>query len=119
MYFDGSYPFDEGAVGRRLVAHYYNTNTKWHDGRNDAAMCVKKWPRESHHGVYREGTCVQDIERGRAGELRELPWQTDTCIGGWYYRASSTVRKTATVQKERASNQSVHATHQTRACRHR
>jgi len=97
MYIDGSYPFDKGDVGRRLVAHYYNVNAKWHGGRNDAAMCIKKWPAESRHGVYRDGTCVQDIERGRAGEMRELPWQTDTCIGGWYYRVGTKYKTPAHV----------------------
>ncbi len=86
MYFDGGYPFDEGLIGRRLVAHYYNANSGWHGGRNEAAMCIKKWPVGSGHGQFRDGTCVQDIERGRADNLRDLPWQTDTCIGGWYYR---------------------------------
>jgi len=89
MYFDGGYPFDTGATGRRLVSHYYNANSKWHGGRNDAAMCIKKWPPESGHGVFREGTCVQDIERGAADAMRELPWQTDTCIGGWYYHVGT------------------------------
>ncbi len=97
MYFDGSYPFDDGAVGRRLVAHYYNINANWHNGRNDAAMCVKEWPEGSNHGVYRDGTCVQDIERGRAGEMRDLPWQTDTCIGGWYYRVGTRYKTPAHV----------------------
>jgi len=86
MYFDGGYPFDEGLTGRRLVAHYYNANSTWHIDRNDAAMCIKKWPVASGHGQFRDGTCIQDIERGRADDLRDLPWQTDTCIGGWYYR---------------------------------
>jgi len=86
MYFDGGYPFDEGLIGRRLVAHYYNANSTWHNGRNDAAMCIKKWPADSRHGRFQDGTSVQDIERGRADDLRDLPWQTDTCIGGWYYR---------------------------------
>lgn len=86
MYFDGGYPFDEGLIGRRLVAHYYNANSAWHSGRNEAAMCIKKWPPGSGHGQFRDGTCIQDIERGRADSLRDLPWQTDTCIGGWYYR---------------------------------
>ncbi len=97
MYFDGCYPFDEGDVGRRLVAHYYNINSSWHGGRNDAAMCIKKWPEGSGHGVYRDGTCVQDIERGRADELRESPWQTDTCIGGWYYRVGTRYKTPAHV----------------------
>ncbi len=28
---------------------------------------------------------VWDIERGQANEIQPLPWQTDTCIGGWHY----------------------------------
>ncbi len=83
MYFDGGVPFDEGAAGRRLMAHYYNASMQWNDGTLEAVLTVKKI---SDHGAFRDGTCVQDIERGLSGELRELPWQTDTCIGGWYYR---------------------------------
>jgi alpha-L-fucosidase len=28
---------------------------------------------------------VLDIERGQANDIQPLPWQTDTCIGGWHY----------------------------------
>jgi alpha-L-fucosidase len=28
---------------------------------------------------------VWDIERGQANSIQPLPWQTDTCIGGWHY----------------------------------
>ena len=28
---------------------------------------------------------VWDIERGQANEIQPLPWQTDTCLGGWHY----------------------------------
>ncbi|TWT83599.1 Alpha-L-fucosidase [Planctomycetes bacterium CA13] len=87
MYFDGGYPFDDGSVGRQLVAHYYNINTAWHDGQNDAAMCIKNNPPE--HGAFRDGTCVRDIERGKTAEIADQTWQTDTCIGGWYYRVGT------------------------------
>jgi alpha-L-fucosidase len=80
FYFDGGYPF--GAVGRSLVAHFYNANTKWHDGRLEAVMNVKDI---GGHGDYVGGTCVQDIERGVVAGINPLPWQTDTCIGSWYY----------------------------------
>jgi len=49
-------------------------------------MCIKKWPPGSHHGTYRDGTCIQDIERGGHSGLADFVWQTDTCIGGWYYQ---------------------------------
>ena len=79
MYFDGNYPFphDDGEVGRRLVAHYYNANAKWYIADNQAAMCIKHTQPE---------TCVLDIERGKSKSISKYPWQTDTCIGGWYYR---------------------------------
>jgi alpha-L-fucosidase len=28
---------------------------------------------------------VEDVERGFVDEIREQPWQTDTCIGNWHY----------------------------------
>jgi alpha-L-fucosidase len=89
MYFDGGYPFDDGAVGRRLVAHYYNANTRWRQGSNEAAMCIKKWAVGTEHGVFQDGTCVRDIERGKTKEIAKEAWQTDTCIGGWYYRTGT------------------------------
>lgn len=80
MYFDGQYPFPntDGELGRRLVAHYYNANARWHNGDNQAAMCIKH---------TRPETCVLDIERGKSKKVSKYPWQTDTCIGGWYYKA--------------------------------
>ena len=83
MYYDGGYPFDDGATGRRLAAHYYNSNTIWHNGVNEAVMCVKD---HRDHGVYREGTCIKQIERGIAGSISDQPWQTGSCIGNWYYK---------------------------------
>jgi len=94
MYFDGGYPFDEnvekvkldeGAVGRRLVSHYYNASMKWNNGHNEAAMAIKK--RVKTPSGFRDGTCIQDIERGMAADILEIPWQTDDCIGGWYYKS--------------------------------
>jgi alpha-L-fucosidase len=31
---------------------------------------------------------VWDIERGQSNAIEPLPWQTDTCIGGWHYQQS-------------------------------
>jgi len=28
---------------------------------------------------------IWDIERGQSNQIEPLPWQTDTCIGGWHY----------------------------------
>jgi alpha-L-fucosidase len=36
-------------------------------------------------GDYREGASALDVERGAVGEIRKDPFQTDTCIGQWFY----------------------------------
>lgn len=93
MYFDGAIPFDEGdsvpvneksSVGRRLMAHYYNSNMKRHGGKLEAVLSNKD---AKKHGTFREGVAMQSFERGVADEIRSDYWQTETCIGGWYYHA--------------------------------
>jgi len=32
-----------------------------------------------------QGMWVQDLERGVMDKICPTPWQTDTCVGGWYY----------------------------------
>jgi alpha-L-fucosidase len=34
------------------------------------------------------GSVTLDIERGKANGILAQPWQTDTCIGDWYYKRS-------------------------------
>jgi alpha-L-fucosidase len=80
LYFDniGELPLEQ--AGLDVVAHYYNANRTWHDGREEGVVNVKgvEGPRE--RGV------VVDIERGVANDIRPTPWQTDTCIGAWHYQ---------------------------------
>ncbi len=80
FYFDGGVPF--GQVGRSLVADYYNDNATDHNGQNNAVLCVKK----TIDGEYVEGSCIQDVERGAERDISALPWQTDTCLGDWFYK---------------------------------
>jgi alpha-L-fucosidase len=35
-------------------------------------------------GVQRRAI-VEDVERGFVDDIRDVPWQTDTCIGNWHY----------------------------------
>jgi alpha-L-fucosidase len=74
LYSDSGFPFDE--TGRRLVAHYYNQNLRDHHRKLEAVYTCKQDP---------QGMWVQDLERGIMGDIRAEPWQTDTCIGDWYY----------------------------------
>jgi alpha-L-fucosidase len=74
LYSDSGFPFDE--TGRRLVAHFYNQNLRDHHGKLQAVYTCKQDP---------QGMWVQDLERGIMGDIRGEPWQTDTCVGDWYY----------------------------------
>jgi len=86
LYTDGAVPFEE--TGRSLIAHFYNANTVWHGGKLDAVYNIKDMNhRPGHdHGEYVDGIAVQDVERGGLPGIKAQPWQTDTCIGDWFYR---------------------------------
>ncbi|MBI5832160.1 MAG: alpha-L-fucosidase [Armatimonadetes bacterium] len=76
LYSDGGVPF--GQYGLDLIAHLYNTSVKLH-GSNQAVYNQK----DTNPEVYSVG--VLDIERGQLKEAAKEPWQTDTCVGGWYF----------------------------------
>ena len=92
LYSDGSLPF--GAHGRELLAHFYNTNAQRHGGNLEAVYNCKNNP---DGGQFRNGFCVQDIERGVEDGINPLPWQTDTCVGDWYYKRGITYKTPTTV----------------------
>jgi alpha-L-fucosidase len=81
LYSDGSLPF--GEYGRNLLAHFYNANVRQHEGKLEAVYTCK---RSDDGGEFAEGMCVQDVERGVQDEIKAEPWQTDTCVGDWYYK---------------------------------
>jgi alpha-L-fucosidase len=90
LYSDGGIPFYE--VGRSLVAHFYNTNMQKHGGNLEAVYNCKNNP-----GYFEEGTCVEDVERGVMEGISPIPWQTDTCIGDWYYKQGIKYKSATTV----------------------
>ena len=56
-------------------------------GRLESVYTLKdsrRYPR-GQHGEYRDGVGVLDMERGVVDDIQDAPWQTDTCLGGWYY----------------------------------
>jgi alpha-L-fucosidase len=92
LYFDGAVPFqgdDNGKTGFEVIAHLYNQSMKWHNGRQEAVMTIKKF---KDHGIYVDGIATQDMERKRAGAMMDEPWQTDTSIGPWGYHAGAKYR---------------------------
>jgi alpha-L-fucosidase len=78
LYSDGGIPF--GEVGRSLVAHFYNSSVARH-GRLEAVYNCK----DLGSGEFYREACVQDVERGVMSGINDLPWQTDTSNGDWYY----------------------------------
>ncbi|MCY0879891.1 MAG: alpha-L-fucosidase [Firmicutes bacterium] len=77
LYTDGGVPFD--AVGLQVIARLYNTSARIHGGINQAVYTQKdRDPAVSPVGVI-------DIERSQFSEVQDRPWQTDTCLGNWFY----------------------------------
>ncbi|MFD5316643.1 alpha-L-fucosidase [Streptomyces sp. NPDC127098] len=81
LYSDGAPPFGPQGLdaGLRAAAHLYNTSAAANDGHNQAVYLHKD--RQEH--VRRIG--VLDVERSQEERLTPYPWQTDTCVGGWFY----------------------------------
>jgi alpha-L-fucosidase len=90
LYSDGGIPFFE--VGRSLVAYFYNANMQQHGGKLEAVYNCKRMPQ-----YFEEGTCVEDVERGIMQDINPIPWQTDTCVGDWYYKEGIKYKTATTV----------------------
>jgi alpha-L-fucosidase len=78
LYFDDR-ELPLGEVGLNLAANLYNGSAARNGGKTQAVINGKYLPPEKSHGL------VEDFERGYGDELKELPWQTCTCIGEWHY----------------------------------
>ncbi len=80
IYFDDSvlplWPVSD--VGLKIAAYMYNTSIKKH-GKLQAALFAKVLDEQQRKCM------IWDIERGQSNQIEPLPWQTDTCIGGWHY----------------------------------
>lgn len=79
-YFD-DYGLPFGPVGLESAADYYNRSIEWH-GKIDVVLTAKQLQPHQRFGL------VQDVERGFADRLWDEPWQTDTCIGDWFYNVA-------------------------------
>lgn len=91
LYSDSALPFtnkesedpeaETSQPGLDVVSHLYNTSIEEH-GKNEAVYCQK----DRREEVYKVG--ILDIERSQLPEIAKDVWQTDTCIGGWFYHAA-------------------------------
>lgn len=79
-YFD-DYGLPFGDYGLAAAADYYNRSIDWH-GAIDVVLTAKQLGPQARFGL------VQDVERGFTNRIWDEPWQTDTCIGDWFYNRS-------------------------------
>jgi alpha-L-fucosidase len=96
LYSDGALPFGtldqsgaqsaDFAEGLAAVAHLYNTSIRKH-GENRAVYNQK----DRRPEIYRVG--VLDIEKSQLPGINPDPWQTDTCIGNWFYDVRQKFKK--------------------------
>ena len=81
LYSDGGLPF--GAIGRQLVADYYNASAARNGGKTDVVYNCKSLHGNHENNQFVAESCVWDMERGVLDGIQPLPWQTDTSIGDW------------------------------------
>jgi alpha-L-fucosidase len=89
LYSDGALPFDSPMyeAGLKAVSHLYNVSAANHGGVNQAVYNQKDRRQE----IYSVG--VLDIERSQEPDIKPLPWQTDTCVGDWFYDVRNIYKK--------------------------
>jgi alpha-L-fucosidase len=84
LYTDGGIVYE--GLGLGTVAEEYNVGpTDWKG--NAEGIYFSKTPTDCA-----TGTCVLDRERTVANVISPVPWQTDTCIGGWHYKLGETYK---------------------------
>lgn len=87
LYSDSGLPFEEEGYqpGLDAVSYLYNDSIE-RNGQNQAVYTQKNRNQE----IYRVG--VLDIEKSQLPGVNPNPWQTDTCIGNWFYDAKQTFK---------------------------
>lgn len=87
LYSDGALPFFRNYAGRNdstylpglsMAAHLYNSSEARY-GKNESVYLHK----DRREEYWRIG--LLDFERSMENEIRSEPWQTDTCLGHWFY----------------------------------
>ena len=74
--------------GLEVVSYLYNTSVD-KNGENRAVYTQK----DRRSEIYSVG--VLDIEKSQLSAINPKPWQTDTCIGNWFYDAKQEFKKPA------------------------
>lgn len=78
LYFDNhDLPLQQ--AGLDMAAYFYNRSMQWNDGRLEGVVTAKETPPQRRMGL------VDVVERGQKGYIDPFPWQTETCLGNWFY----------------------------------
>ena len=88
LYSDSGLPFEEEGYqpGLEAVSYLYNDSISV-NGTNQAVYNQKNRKKE----IYNVG--ILDIEKSQLSDILEDPWQTDTCIGNWFYDAKQEFKR--------------------------
>lgn len=79
LYFDNTHDLPLGQAGLDVTAHFYNRGLEWHRGEVQVVATAKQLPPD------KAGAVLEDVERGFYSAIAAQPWQTDTCLGDWFY----------------------------------
>jgi alpha-L-fucosidase len=78
LYFDNhDLPLQQ--AGLDMAAYFYNRSLEWHSGRLEAVVTAKETAPQRRMGL------VDVVERGGKSYIEQFPWQTETCLGNWFY----------------------------------
>jgi alpha-L-fucosidase len=78
LYFD-NHDLPLGQAGLDIAAYFYNQNMRRNGGRLEGVCTAKETPPQRRMGL------VDVVERGQKGFIDPYPWQTETCLGNWFY----------------------------------
>ena len=103
LYSDGSLPFSahwqwtdwpvdatDYSYGLEAVAHLYNASAEKY-GKSRAVYAQKNRDPK----LYKIG--IMDIEKSQLPDICPHPWQTDTCIGNWFYNVRDQYKRPAQI----------------------
>ncbi|WP_037535352.1 alpha-L-fucosidase [Sphingomonas sp. RIT328] len=78
LYFD-NHDLPLGQAGLDIAAYFYNQNMQRNGGRLEGVCTAKETPPQRRMGL------VDVVERGQKSFIDPYPWQTETCLGNWFY----------------------------------
>jgi len=82
-YVDGGIPFHQ--AGLNILAHFYNANQQWNDGKLQAVATIKL--------DWTPNVAINNYEFGYPETVQHYQWQSDKTMGAdWYWIRNATAR---------------------------